>query len=107
MIELFGESDEISSFDEMRKKLKTITKSNAKAPVQLQIAYKKTIANFEVKLKNHKELLLGKIKVIELKSVKENLCSSLAPTDHGNIESYDLLKRHLRYMDNLKWEFRF
>ena len=105
LVELFGESEDIAIFDETRKKLKTITKSKCKPPIQLQITYKKIVAQFEVKLKNHQERLVEKIKVIELNSVQDNQCTSLAPTIDREVESYNLLKRNLRYIDNLKRDF--
>ena len=80
LIELFGEHEDILTFDNCRKRLKTITKTKHKPPIQLQLQYKKITAKFEVKLKNQKERLLDQIKVIELNSIKENLSLSFTPT---------------------------
>ena len=107
LVELFGEHEDISIFDNCRKRLKTITKTKCKPPIQLQLQYKKITAKFEVKLKNQKERLLDQIKVIELNSIKENLSLSFTPTVDEEIESYNLLKRHLKYIDSLQREFRF
>ena len=106
LIELFGEKEEISLFDESKKKLKSLARSKVKPHVQLQLKYEKVISHFEVILKNKKEKLLDKVKYIELNSIKNNKCSSLVPTDILGAESYSSLKKHLRYIDSLQREFK-
>ena len=106
MVELFGEREEISLFDELRKKLKSLSKSKVKPHLQLQLRYEKVISHFEVLLKNKKEDLLDKIKNIEMNSMKNNNCPSLAPSDIAGTESYGSFKKHLRYIDSLQREFK-
>ena len=86
--------------------MKLMARSKVNPPLTLEVKYKKSIAMIEIRLKNKKEELNDKIKVIELSSLKQNQSSALVPTDTATNLSYYSLQKHLRYIDNLQREFK-
>ena len=104
LIDLFGNSDEVNNFDNIRKKIKETVKQRKNVARGDDEEYKALTSNFKIKLNCLKVNLHKKIRTMELSTLKDRNSLSLQP-DEKDLKLYQHCQCKLKYIAVLLDEF--